>query len=271
MTRRISPHAWGPEEIGRLWNWVGSRPAMRQTYFTFAAGRGVIGFLACAGLLRGKVLDFGCGPGFLTELLVASGLETHAADSSSKSIAEVEARLAGKPNWLGARIIDGRSVPFPDDSFDLITCIETIEHVPETGVPSLMAELKRMLKPGGTLLLTTPNEEDLEANLNYCPFCDTEFHRWQHLRSWSAAQIGQLVRAAGLSPLLIQATDFSRFQSPVRLPGWRSVSLNLLRDHFNFFLMQALDRHRPRSFPEGREFRFRLGHGGPSLCVVATK
>ena len=272
MTRQIEPFDWQPLETRRLWDWIGSRPQMQQTYFTFNAGQGLVGFLACAGLLRGKALDYGCGPGFLAGMLAAAGLETHGADYSPKSIRQAEERLAGKANWQGAKLIDSQAIPFPDHSFDLVTCIETLEHVPETGLPALIAELKRVLKPGGVLLLTTPHEEDLRANMNYCPFCDTEFHRWQHLRSWNTTEVEKVIEAGGLIPLLLIATDFSNFQNPVRLPAWQALSIAKLRDWINFSLMQALDRYKPRPFLQGREFMFRLGNGhGPSLCVLATK
>lgn len=272
MTRTIAPSDWGETETHRLWDWVGSRKEMHQTYFTYTSGRGILGFLDCAGLLRGKVLDYGCGPGFLTELLVDAGLETSAADYSRKSVEHIERKMTGRRNWRGAKLIDNMLAPFPDNSFDLITCIETIEHVPDDGLAPLICELKRVLRPGGVLLITTPFEEDLKANLNYCPFCDTEFHRWQHLQSFSNHDIEQLILASGMAPMFVRATDFSNFQSRVRLPAWQKLSFNIIRDRINFGIMRALDRYKPRRFPHGREFVFRLGNGtGPNLCVLAAK
>ena len=187
---------------------------MHHTYFTYSSGRGILGFLECAGLLRGKVLDYGSGPGFLTELLADAGLETHAADYSPKSVAHIEKKMTGRNNWKGAKLIENASAPYPDDSFDLVTCIETIEHVPNGELTPLISEMRRVLRPGGVLLITTPNAENLEENLNYCPFCDTEFHRWQHLRSFKIDDIEQLIAANGMSSMLIQATDFEQFPEP---------------------------------------------------------
>ena len=272
MTRTIAPADWGRAETHRLWDWISSRQQMHHTYFTYSSGRGILGFLKCAGLLQGKVLDYGCGPGFLTDLLTDAGLETYAADYSPKSIAHIEKKLAGRQNWKGAKLIENASAPYPDDSFDLVTCIETIEHVPADGLAPLMSEMKRVLRPGGVLVITTPNAEDLAENLNYCPFCDTEFHRWQHLRSLNIQDVDSLIRTSGMKPLLVQAMDFSNFQSQVELPAWQSLSFRVVRDWCNFEVMRTLDTHRPRPFLRGREFAFRLGDGtGPSLCALAMK
>jgi 2-polyprenyl-3-methyl-5-hydroxy-6-metoxy-1,4-benzoquinol methylase len=272
VTRTITPADWGRTETHRLWDWISSRQQMHHAYFTYSSGRGILGFLKCAGLLRGKVLDYGSGPGFLTELLADAGLETHAADYSPKSVVHIEQTMSGRNNWRGAKLIENASAPYPDDSFDLVTCIETIEHVPEGELSPLISEMRRVLRPGGVLLITTPNAEILEENLNYCPFCDTEFHRWQHLRSLTIHDIEQLIAANGMASMLIQVTDFSNFQSQVRLPSWQELSFRSIRDWINFEIMRALDRHKPRSFPRGREFAFRLGiGGGPSLCALAVK
>ncbi len=248
---------------------------MHHAYFTYSTGRGILGFLQCAGLLSGKVLDYGSGPGFLTELLADAGLETHAADYSPKSVAHIEQKMTGRSNWKGAKLIENASTPYPDDSFDLVTCIETIEHVPNGELASLISEMRRVLRPGGVLLITTPNAEDLEENLNYCPFCDTEFHRFQHLRSFKTDDIEQLIAANGMASMLIQVTDLTNFQSQVTLPPWQDFSfrtISTIRDWVNFEIIRTLDRLKPRPFPHGREFGFRLGIGaGPSLCALAVK
>jgi ACR3 family arsenite transporter len=53
--------------------------------------------------------------------------------------------------------------------FDVVMAIEVIEHVPEAEMPVFLSQLKQALKPGGTLILSTPNGEALEQSAIYGP------------------------------------------------------------------------------------------------------
>jgi SAM-dependent methyltransferase len=97
----------------------------------------------------GRTLDVGCGDGRLTAELSAADLV--AADVSPVALARAERRLPG------ARLCEldpDAPLPFGDGEFDLVLCAETIEHVRD--VQLLLSEARRVLRPGGTLALTTP-------------------------------------------------------------------------------------------------------------------
>jgi SAM-dependent methyltransferase len=97
----------------------------------------------------GRALDLGCGDGRLTSELEAT--ELTAADVSPVALARAARRLPD------ARIVElepDAALPFDDGSFDLVLCAETIEHVRD--VQLLLSEIRRVLRPGGTLALTTP-------------------------------------------------------------------------------------------------------------------
>jgi hypothetical protein len=66
-----------------------------------------------------------------------------------------------------------------------------------------------VLRPGGYLVITTPNEEALEAQHVMCPSCGCEFHPVQHLRSWSSAALSLALVQAGFRTVRCQATLFS--------------------------------------------------------------
>jgi SAM-dependent methyltransferase len=96
-----------------------------------------------------QVLDLGCGDGRLTTDLDAA--ELTAADVSPVALERAARRLPG------ARIVElelDAPLPFDDGSFDLVLCAETIEHVRD--VQLFLSEIRRVLRPGGTLALSTP-------------------------------------------------------------------------------------------------------------------
>jgi hypothetical protein len=69
--------------------------------------------------------------------------------------------------------------------------------------------VRRMLKPGGHVIATTPNEEDLAKGEIICPNCACVFHRIQHMRSLSTGSVEASMRAAGFAPVVCRATYFS--------------------------------------------------------------
>jgi SAM-dependent methyltransferase len=96
-----------------------------------------------------RALDLGCGDGRLSAELAATDLT--AADVSAVALARARSRLPG------ARLVElepDAPLPLGDAAFDLVLCAETIEHVRD--VQLLLSEIRRVLRPGGRLALTTP-------------------------------------------------------------------------------------------------------------------
>ena len=89
-----------------------------------------------------KALDVGCRDGYWAEKLKKRGYSVTAFDID--------------PHYPGALRLDANSpLPFTDDEFDLVWCTEVIEHLRNPAFT--VGELKRVLKPEATLILTTPN------------------------------------------------------------------------------------------------------------------
>jgi SAM-dependent methyltransferase len=97
----------------------------------------------------GDALDLGCGDGRLTAELAAERVT--AADVSSVALERAAARL---PAARRVELEPDEPLPLPDNAFDLVLCAETIEHVRDVGL--LLSEVRRVLRPGGELALTTP-------------------------------------------------------------------------------------------------------------------
>jgi ubiquinone/menaquinone biosynthesis C-methylase UbiE len=108
--------------------------------------------LAQLGDIEGKrVLEAGCGDGGFCRLLCEREAEVDGIDLSSVAI---EQAIGSCPR---ARFEVGSvtSLPYRDESFDLVVCLETLEHVPDWRRG--LEELIRVLRPGGRFIITTPN------------------------------------------------------------------------------------------------------------------
>jgi 2-polyprenyl-3-methyl-5-hydroxy-6-metoxy-1,4-benzoquinol methylase len=199
---------WTPETIARFWDWLSTFPP--ETYFSHHSGAAILDFVArYVRLDGGRVLDYGCGAGYLIEHLLGRGVRVHGLDFSSGSVERVRARFGSRPNFDGATHVADLPGPLPAESFDVVTCIEVIEHLPDVWLRSTLLELSRLLRPGGTLLVTTPNDERLDANRTMCPECGGVFHAYQHVRSWTAATLEPVLAAYGIQKVHVEALNFS--------------------------------------------------------------
>jgi 2-polyprenyl-3-methyl-5-hydroxy-6-metoxy-1,4-benzoquinol methylase len=101
-----------------------------------------------------RVLEIGCGRGGFASYLASRGARLTAADFSPAAVEIASEVLSNFPE-AEAMVADVLEIPFPDDSFDLVVSLETLEHVPDPDQG--LRELVRVTKPGGRLIVTTPN------------------------------------------------------------------------------------------------------------------
>lgn len=122
-----------------------------------------------------RALDLGCGDGRLTaELAAAVGTVTGA------DVAEAALRRARRahPGITFTRVVFDGELPFEDGAFDLVWAGEVIEHVADTA--RWLSEVRRVLAPGGRLVLTTPNHGRLALAVrgvdHYAPVLGDHLH-----------------------------------------------------------------------------------------------
>jgi 2-polyprenyl-3-methyl-5-hydroxy-6-metoxy-1,4-benzoquinol methylase len=108
-------------------------------------------------LPRGKLLDIAAGEGALSAAASELGFTVSACDLQPQNF------KAPGIDCAPCNLNEG--LPFPDESFDCAVCIETIEHLRDRY--AFLAGCARVLKPGGTLILTTPNVLNLAARARY--------------------------------------------------------------------------------------------------------
>ncbi|MEO1999908.1 MAG: methyltransferase domain-containing protein [Planctomycetaceae bacterium] len=120
---------------------------------------------------------------------------------------------------------DLTNLAYADACFDTVFCSEVIEHLTPEDTSTVMRELARVLRPGGSLIVTTPFAETLAESTVACPRCDCAFHRWGHQQSFVQGDFSQLADQAGLVPEEIRTIRYSRLrrvmflgQSLLKLP-----------------------------------------------------
>jgi ubiquinone/menaquinone biosynthesis C-methylase UbiE len=123
-----------------------------------------------------RVLDVACGAGFGLTILRSAGARPFGVDYDAPTLKSIQ-----EQHWLVQA--DAICLPLPDGSVDTVVSFETLEHVGDAA--ALVRELRRVLKPGGQLFLSTPNRA----------FGPPELHTNNpfHVREFTAYELHQLL------------------------------------------------------------------------------
>lgn len=205
---------WNEEKSNRLYDFVAQSNISESMYFGYQVGRGIVNFCKyfVPDIQTCKCLDYGCGLGHIIGYFLEEDICIYGVDMSQESVNVVNKKFEGRHNWGGAKVFDGKRLPYEDDTFDLITCTEVIEHILPKHMELFLSELKRILKPDGKLLLTTPNDEDFSKNEVCCPECNTIFHKHGHCNKFTVEDVNELMKNHGYRTIMCNATDFWKFQ-----------------------------------------------------------
>ena len=150
-----------------------------------------------------RVADVGCGGGLLSESLAARGADVLGIDASEDAIAVARAHLEESDLEVDYRMATAESLAeSAPRRFDLVTCMELIEHVPDAG--ALMDACARLARPGGTVIFSTIN---------------------RNAKAYAFA----IVAAEYVLGMLPRGThDYARFVRPSELARWgRGANLRL--------------------------------------------
>ncbi len=174
-----------------------------------------------------EVLDCGCAKGrFLREM--PDGVRAVGIDISERLI------QSAKSNGLN-RLVQGSAsrLPFAPGSFDLIYCVETLEHLPDT--QAAINEMVRVLKPGGQLIVIDKN---LYSIWPYFPYLPTPIYKF------ILEQRGKWMYPADF-PFRERYFSNTELKKRFRAAGLKEVRCNFMPDHrialYNWFPFLSLD------------------------------
>ena len=183
-----------------------------------------------AGLQGKRVLDVGCGGGILSDSMARRGAEVLGIDLASRplKVAQLHALEAGTPDIDYREVAVETLAAEQPESFDVVTCMEMMEHVPEPA--SVVAACARLLKPGGWAFFSTINRNPkaflfaivgAEYVLNLLPRGTHEYARFirpSELAAWC--------RSAGLELTQSRGLEYNPLTQRYRLSG--DISVNYL-------------------------------------------
>mgnify|MGYP000501243773 CR=1 FL=1 len=149
-----------------------------------------------------RALDVGCGSGVVAAFLADQGAEVDAVDTNEDALRFARSQFEG--GNLRFHLTAANEMAFADGSFDLIVCLEVIEHLPAAQVAALFGLLGRLLAAQGVLLVTTPNGASLwpliERAMDLFGL-SPPMHGEQHITRFTRGRLEHALKAAGLEVL----------------------------------------------------------------------
>jgi ubiquinone/menaquinone biosynthesis C-methylase UbiE len=136
---------------------------------------------------RGKrVLDYGCGSGYGSARMAEIASSVDAVDVAEDAIAHAKEQFP-RENLRFRCVSPTSALPYPDASFDTVLSFQVFEHVTE--IEHYLGEIRRVLVPGGTLMLVTP-----DRSTRLLPM-QRPWNRW-HVHEYSAESLTRTMRKA---------------------------------------------------------------------------
>jgi ubiquinone/menaquinone biosynthesis C-methylase UbiE len=163
-----------------------------------------------------KVLEVGCGRGHVLKAIQEAGCQVFGIDPS------VDMVELARGHGVSADVGTAEALGFTSNTFDLVFSQQVLEHIHPDDVPEHLGEAYRVLKPGGLLVVETPNRrtgpQDISRGFS-------RVAEGLHLKEWSFGELAAAMRAAGFTAVRgLLIPQFLARRSPLlhrlRVPVW---------------------------------------------------
>jgi ubiquinone/menaquinone biosynthesis C-methylase UbiE len=174
-------------------------------------------------------LDIGCFDGGITQSIAKyfnlNHLQTHGVDIADYGghLTAAESKVSDPPSLntqsnKSAKIIfslyDGKKLPYSDNSFDLITCLMVLHHIPKDNLDALISEIYRVMKPNGVLILREHDVNNAAEILLLDMMHDFYDYVWNVIETKATEQWGTNYKSRMEWNALITKTGFTLYTQP---------------------------------------------------------
>lgn len=170
-----------------------------------------------------RVLDVGCGSGVFSHAMSERGANVLGIDANQEAIAYANETFQTNLSEFKLGLLD--ELDLEPDSFDRATCLEVVEHVYEHQALKLLTDIRRILRVGGELLLTTPNYRGLWPVVEWAVDHFSSLARMdadQHITHFDRKQLCRMVVDAGFTVEKVRTySTVAPFLAPL---SWRAAS-----------------------------------------------
>lgn len=180
-----------------------------------------------------RVLDVGCGRGWVAEALCPAGKEVISMDVSPSNAIEALKRIPESTH--AAMVGDIYHIPLESDSVDAVIASDVMEHTPD---PKLFLEqLLRVVRQGGKVIVTTPYNEQIKYHL--CVHCNRPTPGYAHLHSFNEQNVHEYL------PETYMEWNYQIFSNRYL----HKMRLNLFLSYFSFKVWRRIDTILNKIFP----------------------
>lgn len=170
-------------------------PVWLNRFFAGLQWRAVTGAFSTLELRGARALDVGCGFGRWTRWLAERGADAIGIDPTETML---DAARRASPGSVRYRRMSATALDFPDDHFDVVTCITVVQHLEPAEQEQAVAELARVLRPGGVAvvldLIDLGDEGDIVYPRSAPDWIRLYESRGLRVERWSGQEFVPLVR-----------------------------------------------------------------------------